>query len=1415
MKEAQSILEMSKKEHEKISTELYDVETNPTAIEEDESKADEFDRTMTAAVRDCRYLLSQRSIYSNIQSLESVVRGLTTAFETSPENDHSTALNRVLLKTKDLEEDLHFSLMTEEEELRGRGNSILERAYAVQGRVSGARVSEVKPVIKSTKSNVKLKYIDIPSFSGKTEDWLPFKRLFFKAVHTNEDLDDDTRLTYLVQAMLDPRVKAEFSERLDEPGAYQKILKELEEEHDKPRWMHHRYCEAMKNLSTNPHTREGMKNLISQVNVILNGFIRLKGEDCRYILTSMTEAVLDPQLRALWNQRTDTKKTTPPIEELLQFVKDQSDLLEDESASSITKTNQEKKAKGHQFHKFKGSTHSVVSPVPVVKGSQPKQVQQSYSRPPFTNNTSACSLCQGAHHLFYCPTFEGYTVLQRKEHVMGFKLCLNCLKPNHVAHDCRSSYRCKSKDCGRRHNTLLHEDRPAAPTQQPANHQINAATHSEEEEEECLLMTSQVTLTGPTGKVITVRALLDAGSTLSIISTRLMKFLSLEKTGKTVSISGIKSNSNQQAHPLASVTISSDYKKGWSRDITVAGLDEVIRQLPLQSAHSVRKMNHIKNLVLADNQFDQPGKIEVLLGQNIWRHVFLEGKVKGSKDSHPEAWQTVFGWRVLGNYTPGNHKNSQQVITHTVAAQEDNQRSDELLTNFWKMEEPSVYQTAQSPTEIQVENHYKQTHSYDSKKKQYTVRLPMSDDKTELGESKTQALNRAKANERSLIKKGKLPQFQAVMQEYVDLGHTQPVVEDHPPSQVYFMPIHAVFKDSSTTTKVRAVFDASARTTNKKSLNDLLAVGPTLHPTIDQILLRFRGYAVALTSDITKMYREVLLHPDDRPLHRFVWRKNQSEERQDYQMSRVTFGVTASPYLAVKTLQQAADDFGKEFPQAQWHVKHSFYVDDLMGGADTEKEALLLYERLSSMLEKASFHLRKWRSSSADVLKEIPSALQETLPTQELVDLHSASYPKALGVAWDSRADTMFTHISLPTSYASTKRGIVSDIARTFDVLGWLSPAILPMKLLYRDLWKAKLDWDSEVEEDHKLRHRRWREELPLLSEVRLPRHYFRRQKPATVELHGFADASVEAYAAVIYIRATYPSGPPSSEIVTSKSKVTPPESRTIPQLELCAANLLAKLMKTTRQILDVPIERVFAYSDSTIVLAWLDGQSKRYCIYSANRISSTVSLISTKCWRHVPTHQNPADAASRGISAMDLRNHPLWWHGPPWLVTQPVEFPSQPSEALLNKLKEVEAKPEKAAVMAVVTEDCIESKFESYGKSLRVFCWIKRWAYFTRHKVKRTEEYLTVAESQEATQVLIRRSQHRSFPEEMKMLTKDPPQDLPKRSRILVLRPRVDDSKLLKIGGRLNHTEFPSYQKNPIILSARPSYFFDITICN
>ena len=1404
--DALNTLNTQHKEFEEASQQLFEVENNPTALEEDETKSDEFDGAMEAAIRDCKYLMSQRSIHCNIASLEIDIETLTAAYDFSPENDHSTAVKDVVNTARQLKADLNQSPMQKEERLRGTGKLMLERAAAIQGRVAGARLPDAKPSVATpkSKSNVKLKYIDIPNFSGKTEDWLGFSRLFNKAVHTNEDLDDDTRLTYLVQAMQDPRVKHEIAERLDEPGAYGKIMTELEQTHDKPWWMHRKYTEQLRKMESHPRTREGLMMLLSEGHVINNGLLRLKGGDINMILTSTMEAVMDPATRALWNQKTDASKTTPPVEELFKFLKDQADQMED----APTKGD---KVRQRQLPKQRGSTNSVVNATPYQnRGSKPRQNQTSNERPP--SNYSTCLVCQGPHPLFYCPTFEGLTVPLRKEKVMALKLCLNCLKPHHQAKECNSTFRCKTQGCGKKHNSLLHEDRSVPPA--ATTHQTNAATHSEsdEEDEECLLMTAKVTLIGPFDQIITVRALLDSGSTLSIISDRLVRQLNLKPTGKQVSISGIKSKENCQQHPMRRVVLASEYQQDWRKEVTVASMAEVIRRLPLQNAHSVRKMPHIKDLRLADNKFDQPGKIELLLGQNVWRHLFLDGRIKGTQPEDPEAWHTVFGWTVLGNYNPNCQAPTQHAITHVVASIEANKASDAILARFQELEEPSVFSIPLTPAESRVEQHYEATHKYDSVNKRYTVSLPKIEDPPQLGESKTQATNRARANEQSLIKKGRYEPFQQVIKEYLTLGHAvevtgqQPHPQQHSQNQsaasTYYMPVHSVVKESSSTTKVRAVFDASAKTTNHVSLNDILAVGPTLHPTIDQILLRFRQYVVAVTSDVTKMYREVLLDPKDQPLHRFIWREIPTSPWKEYQMTRVTFGVAASPYLAVKTLQQAGADHGEQHPEAQWHIDHSFYVDDLLGGASTEEAATALYQQLSTILEKANFHLRKWRSSSTNVLNAIPKDIQEPLPTQELVDQHSATYPKALGVTWDSQRDTMFTSINLPESFNSTKRGVISDIARTFDVLGWISPVILPMKMLYRDLWKEKADWDDQVSPEQAGRHQQWREELPLLKSIQLPRSYYAAEEPVSIQLHGYSDASNKAYGAVIYVRATYPTLQPTIQLVISKSKVAPLATRTTPQLELCGANLLARLMATTRQTLGVPMEDVWAYTDSTVVLGWLGGESGRYCVFAGHRIAATVILLPYQHWKHVPTDENPADAASRGMTATEFKEHSLWWHGPSWLSTDPVTFPRQPTEAYLAKEREQEMKPAPQIVLAVVAEAYFEQQQNSYQKLVRITCWMNRFIKCLTTKEQEVSSYLTTAEGQKATNLLLRRAQLRSFPKEISAIKAQV--NLSPTSLILVLHPFMGKGDLLRVGGRLWLAKYVYHTKHPIILSAR-----------
>ena len=173
--------------------------------------------------------------------------------------------------------------------------------------------------------------------------------------------------------------------------------------------------------------------------------------------------------------------------------------------------------------------------------------------------------------------------------------------------------------------------------------------------------------------------------------------------------------------------------------------------------------------------------------------------------------------------------------------------------------------------------------------------------------------------------------------------------------------------------RIRAVFDASAKTSTGVSLNDTLLVGPTVHSSLLDVLLRFRLYRVALTTDVSRMYRSIELAPSDRDLHRFVWRKKTNEPLGDFRMTRVTFGVSASSFAANMAVKQNASDFAMDFPLAYDAVKNNFYVDDGLTGADSVEETVKLYEQLRNLFDKADLLPRKWNSSEPQVLEYIPS----------------------------------------------------------------------------------------------------------------------------------------------------------------------------------------------------------------------------------------------------------------------------------------------------------------------------------------------------------------------------------------------------------------------------------------------------------
>ena len=293
----------------------------------------------------------------------------------------------------------------------------------------------------------------------------------------------------------------------------------------------------------------------------------------------------------------------------------------------------------------------------------------------------------------------------------------------------------------------------------------------------------------------------------------------------------------------------------------------------------------------------------------------------------------------------------------------------------------STYTTEPTLTqeEQRAEDHFIRTHLCQPDGR-YVVQLPRKADPPELGCSKDQALRRHQENTLSLQRKGKLKEFQDALWDYARRHHAERIPPKElllPENESYYLPNHGVFKESSTTTKLRVVFDTSATTTSGHSLIDQLLAGPNLYPQLVLILLNFRRHVVGMTSDIGKMFHEIALDPCETNFHRFLMITLEGAV-EDWRMVRLTFSMISSSLLATRVLRHAATLYQDELPDAANMILQSIYVDDCITGADSEQDAVRIRIEL---LSRTCMVLRKWRSNSQALLTPFQKNLKRLKPS--------------------------------------------------------------------------------------------------------------------------------------------------------------------------------------------------------------------------------------------------------------------------------------------------------------------------------------------------------------------------------------------------------------------------------------------------
>ncbi|XP_076379701.1 uncharacterized protein LOC143259842 [Megalopta genalis] len=335
----------------------------------------------------------------------------------------------------------------------------------------------------------------------------------------------------------------------------------------------------------------------------------------------------------------------------------------------------------------------------------------------------------------------------------------------------------------------------------------------------------------------------------------------------------------------------------------------------------------------------------------------------------------------------------------------------------------------------------------------------------------------------------------------------------------FYLPHHAVTKKDSTTTKLRVVFDGSANTSSGISLNETQMVGPPMQDELFSILLRFREHSIVLSADVAKMYRQILVREKDRYYQRILWRFSEDEPISEYCLNTV------------------GKDCAQLLPCTSETILRDFYVDDLLTGCETFKQALELQNSLISTLAKAGFPLRKWASNDPR-LTDQPHGDNQGLEFKSL-----NREPKTLGLLW---------------SAADDKLGYSSEY-NLFPKIGW--DESLPQTL-----------------------HSQWlslRNEIAEISSLRIPRRALSSHEE--LSMHGFCNASERAYGAAVYLRSRAKDGSWVVRLLCAKSRVAPLKTISLPRLELCGAVLLARLVARVRASLRIEAIEVHCWTDNQL----------------------------------------------------------------------------------------------------------------------------------------------------------------------------------------------------------------------------------------
>lgn len=1300
-----------------------------------------------------------------------------------------------------------------------------------------------------------LPHVEIPIFYGDPLEYKSFLRAFTHAIATRTENPAD-KLYYLEQYTRgEPRDLVKSCQHMQPHRGFTEAMKLLQDQYGNELKIATAYMDKAfqwpqikpedgKSLSSFSLFLVACRNAMDDIDYLdeMDNPVNM-----RIIISKLPYKVREKWRSTAFEIQERSKKRAR-FSDLVNFLHKQSKVMNDPLFGDIKElisTDKKEKAKNAvkdtKKDGYKRSTFATVTATCVEDSVKQSPASKSESSSNSVALSKPCAFCGKNHTLEMCRVLRDKPHKERIEVLKKAGMCFSCLNKGHLSKDCKKKMSCHI--CLHKHPTVLHhvksEDiNTEQPSSEPTEHQtLNSALASLQKEnttlsgagvDNCILAIVPVRIKSKKSpKIIETYAFMDPGSSGTFCTEDLARNLNLTGRKTSIFLTTMNHRGFVDSYMLTDLEVSSLEENSFidlPKVFTQKNIPVSKANIPLQT--DVDKWPYLKDVNLPCIHAD----VGLLIGYNA--HKAMEPwKIIHSQDGGPYAVKTALGWVINGPL-----REPKEICLSTDAQERVSvnritlQGIEELTRQHYNHDFPE--KSCDEKMEMSQEDLQfmkKVTNSVFNINGHYYINLPVKNDAVALPNNKSLAEQRTLNLRKRFLKNPEFhEEYKAFINDMLKKDYATEVPDhqcDKNDGRVWYIPHHGVYHPVKH--KLRVVFDCAAPFQGV-SINDILLQGPDLTNTLVGVLTRFRQDQVAVTADVEAMYHQVRVPEEDTDLLRFLWwpEGDITKDLKEYKMVVHPFGATSSPSCATFALRQTAEDNqSKSSPETVNTVLKNFYVDDCLKAVATEREAIALVKDLTALCATGGFHLTKWASNSRMLLASIP----ETHRAKEYKDLdldHDAlPIERTLGIQWCTNTDSFVFTINVKDKPA-TRRGILSVVSSLYDPLGFLAPLTLLPKMLLQQMCKCKLGWDEDVPKKFAQRWKKWLDELLLLTGFRVKRcvrpHNFGLIASAT--LHHFSDASETGYGVVSYLRLVNESGKTHCSFILGKARVAPIKQTTIPRMELTAAVVAVRIDRMLRAELQLNLQESQFWTDSTTVLSYISTETQRFKTFVANRVAVIRENTNQAQWRYVNTTLNPADSASRGLSAENLLKQSNWMNGPSFLQEPENKWPKHPACVAIDN-NDVEVKKEITVNVTLAESDSPLNKliqyYSDWYKLRKAVAWMLLFKRILLQLSKKSQDFkaaesgvaqrervckikqgtrsLTVQDIKMAEAEIIKFCQAQSFQDEISSLQMG--NCVRRSSPVYKLDPTLQEGTL-RVGGRLCNSAMPEDVIHPAILS-------------